>query len=139
MRSAELEGWVFALVERVRKREPVEDQRVELKREWPEHFKAARRIAAHANSARAESILWVIGIDEEVGLVGVSKEELANWWPQVQSNFDQLPPDLLLHLNVPVDDKTVVALLIDAERRPFVVKNPKPGEGIDREVPWRDG
>lgn len=139
MRAAEIESWVLGLIERTRRKEPVEDQRVELKREFPEPSKAARRIAAHVNSARAESIVWVIGIDEGGGLVGARNEEIANWWPRVQSQFDQLAPDLLLHLNVPVDDKTVVALLINAERRPLVVKNPKPGDAITFEVPWREG
>lgn len=140
MRAAELESWVLQIAQRVADGKPVEDQRVELKgATWPEPAKAARRIAAHANSARADFVLWIVGIDERTGVAGANDMELSTWWPQVQSQFDQLPPDLLLHLNVPIGDKVVVALLIDAERRPYVVKNPKAGEAIDREVPWREG
>ena len=61
-----------------------------------------------------QQIEWEL--DEESGsVVGAPPEELANWWPQVQKQFDQLAPDLVLQIVVPVDDKAVVALLIDAK------------------------
>lgn len=41
-------------------------------------------------------------------------------------------------MTVGVDGVTVVALLIDTERAPFVVKNSAGGH-IDHEVPWREG
>jgi hypothetical protein len=54
MRRAELEAWVLEVLERVEQGKPVEDSRVELKREWPDPERAARRIAGHANAARGE-------------------------------------------------------------------------------------
>lgn len=49
----------------------------------------------------------------------------------------------MIDLNVPVDGKTIVALLFETDRAPFVVKNPsygiERGESISLETPWRHG
>ncbi|MBE3115774.1 ATP-binding protein [Candidatus Bathyarchaeota archaeon] len=115
---------------------------MELKSEWIEPQKAARRIAGHANAARGESILWLIGVDEDKGVVGVQQEELANWLESIQSQFDGVMPSLV-DLNIPVEDKVIVALYIETDRAPFVVKNPSfgvdKGVFISSEVPWREG
>jgi hypothetical protein len=44
----------------------------------------------------------------------------------------------MLDLNIPVEDKTVVALYFETDRAPFVVKVPQ-GGAVEREVPWREG
>jgi len=139
MRPTEIESWALSIIDSVVKGQPVEDVRVELKSEWPaDEHEAARRIAAHANAAHGEPVLWLIGVDEKGRqVVGGEYSEVANWWPRVKSFFNELPPDLV-HLNVPYEEKTVAALLFDTERRPFVVKVPGGGH-IDLEVPWRDG
>jgi len=136
---SQLENWVLSVLDRVRAHRQTEDIRVEVKTNWPtEIAKAARRIAAHANAAMGEPILWIIGADEKSGLVtGAEQEELANWWPQIQSQFDGIAPDLM-DLVVPTESTTVVALLFDTTRAPFVVKNPDGGT-IQWEVPWREG
>ena len=136
--SSRLEEWVLSVVDRVRHKHPIEDARVELKAEWPDPVKAARRIAGHANASGGERILWVIGADEKKGAVGGAKqEELTEWWPRVQSLFDGLAPTLI-SLAVPAGGVTVVGLLFETERLPFVVRNPDGGT-IAFEVPWRDG
>ncbi len=139
MRSSEIESWALSIIGRALAGQPIEDVRVELKSEWPKDtYRAARRIAGHANAAHGESVLWLIGIDEKKQeVVGAGHVELANWWPQVQSFFAELPPDMT-PLNVPYDGRTVTALLFTTERRPFVIKVPGGGP-IDLEVPWRDG
>lgn len=104
---------------------------------WIDGHKAARRIAAHANAASGESILWIIGIDEKNGLTGIKPADFADWWAGVQSRFDGLPPSLV-ELILDVNGKAVVALLFETDRAPFLVKNPAGGE-ISREVPWREG
>lgn len=43
----------------------------------------------------------------------------------------------MIPLNIPVDGKTVLALLFETDRAPFVVKNPD-GKLPHREVPWRE-
>ena len=78
IRAHEIENWVLEIIEQVESGQPNEDYRVELKAEWPDAKKAARRIAGHANAAHGEPILWVIGVDEKKGAVGVNNEELAN-------------------------------------------------------------
>lgn len=70
MRSPEqVEAWVLSIVDRVRKKQRIEDDRVELKAEWPEIAKAARRVAGHANASGGDSVLWIIGLNEERGVV----------------------------------------------------------------------
>jgi hypothetical protein len=100
----------------------VEDALIELKANWPVPQKAARRIAGHANAARGEDILWIIGLDEATGVSPVDSTELANWWPQVQSHFDGESPTLT--------DFIVATSGVYGQ----------PGTGpVEREVPWREG
>jgi len=113
-----------------------------LKAAWPDPQKAARRIAGHANAARGAEILWLIGVDEARGVVGAQANEMATWFPQVEANFDGLAPahtDLI----VPTTGQSLVAVLFETERAPFVVKNPAYGQTgggpVELEVPWRDG
>jgi len=65
------------VIDCVKKGQPNEDFLVELKRDWIEKGKAARRIAGHANAARGENILWLIGVDEKQGVIGVNATDLA--------------------------------------------------------------
>lgn len=139
MRKQEIEFRVLNIIERVVKQQPIEDDTVELKAEWPhDHYRAARRIAGHANAARGEPILWLIGVDEKTGVTGVDFEELSTWFARVQSRFDAGMAPALQSLAVPFDGKTVVALLFETDRAPFVVKNPDGTGPISREVPWRE-
>ena len=65
MKQHQIEVWVLDIVEKVEDGQPVEDSRVEFKSDWIPPEKAARRIAGHANAARGENTLWVIGLDEK--------------------------------------------------------------------------
>ena len=142
MRAHEIENWTLDVIKQVESGHSNEDYRVELKSEWPDAKKAARRIAGHANAAHGEPILWLIGVDEEKGVVGVNNEELANWYAKVKAEFDGLEPQIMRDLNVPVAGITVVALLFDTDRAPYLVKNPAYGQPsggpVQLEVPWRE-
>ena len=127
------------VLERVASHQPIEDSKVEVKREWPTPQKVARRIAGHANAARGEPILWIVGADEKTGeVVGATFDELADWWSQVRSEFDARAPDLTT-INLSWNAKTVVALQFDTNRSPYVVRNPEYGKpqggAVEREVP----
>lgn len=125
------------VIDQVESGQPHEDSIVELKSEWPTDFyRAARRIAAHANAARGERILWIIGLDEKSGILGVDHLEMANWYEQVKSHFDEITPDMI-DQNVPVKGKTLVALLFATDNAPFVIKTR--GADDKLEVPWREG
>lgn len=143
MKKSELEAWVLNVIDRVEAGQPNEDARVELKREWPDPKRAARRIAGHANAAGGDLILWIVGVDQSEGVVVVNDLDVASWFSQVKAEFSELAPDLLLDLNVPVKAKTVVALLFETDRAPFIVKNPAFGSAggghVELEVPWREG
>lgn len=138
MRKSEIEAWVLQIVDQIETKSPSEDDRVELKADWIDPSKAARRIGAHANSAMGEPVLWIIGADEERGVVGASKRELSDWWDQVKSCFDEDVFPALTSLNVPVSSQTVVALYFETDRAPYVVKSRKGGIP-SRGVPWREG
>jgi hypothetical protein len=120
----------------------VEDSRVELKQQWPEIEKAARRIAGHANSCFGTEILWIIGLDEDSGVVGVQPDELADWWAQVSALFDGVVPSLT-DLVLQVGTASLVCLLFETDRPPYVVKNIAHGQQgggpVKWEVPWREG
>src|SRR4029077_7253709 len=54
-----------------------------------------------------------------------------------KSRFDEdFAPELLHHLNIPWKSKSVVALIFETDRAPYVVKNPSGGH-VTFEVPWR--
>lgn len=136
MRKTDIEFWALRIIDRVEKGQPVEDSRVELKADWIEPSKAARRIAGHANAAHGETILWLIGVDEKQGAKGVDYNNFADWFNVVKSQFDGLPPDSI-SINVPYQGITVVAVIFETDRAPYVVKNPS--GGIPQfEVPWRE-
>lgn len=143
MRLSDIEAWTHSIVEQVERRDPIEDSRIELKRTWPDDpSKAARRLAGHANAAYGEPILWIIGLDEDDGIVGAERKEMADWMSGVESQFDGLAPSIQ-DVVVPCESEVLVALLIDTERAPFVVKNPVAGQQgggpVALEVPWRAG
>ena len=143
MRTEQLEAWVLQLVDQASNGSKIEDSRVELKADWPEPQKAARRIAGHANAAGTDFILWVIGLDERQGVVAVTPTDLAEWLPKVEAWFERISPRLT-DLVIPTGPSiAVTALLFDVSRRPFVVRNPAagtPGGGpVSLEVPWREG
>lgn len=142
MDAAQAEAWTLDVVDRVQKGEPTEDTRVELKSEWIDPASAARRLGGHANAAAGEHLLWIFGLDEDRGVVGATKKELSNWWPQVQSCFDGFAPKLVHDLATRAQWETIVALQFDTDRAPYVVTNPrygrKGGGPVEREVPWRE-
>jgi hypothetical protein len=142
MRARDIEFWALNIIERVELKQRNEDTLVELKSEWIPPSKAARQIAGHANAARGEPILWLIGVDEKQGVRGADLQELADWWKQVEVEFDGVAPTMR-DINVPWKGHTVAALLFETERAPFVVRNPAHGKSgggsVQREVPWREG
>jgi len=140
MRNIQIETKVLEIVDQIREDRPIEDATVELKAEWPADIsKASRQLAGHANAARGEEILWIIGIDEKNREIpGANKVELANWIPQIESRFDDIAPNLSKDLLVPLETgKSVVALLFETDQAPYVVKYHKDLNFL--EVPWRQG
>jgi hypothetical protein len=133
-----LELWVHQVLDRVIAGQPVEDDRVELKAEWPDPKRAASRLAGHANASRGQQILWLIGVDEKQrAIVGTSANQLADWHAELARGFDDgLSPTLAVSLAIPRENTTVVALLFDTDRAPYVVQNPDGGQ-IGKWVPWR--
>lgn len=140
MNKNEIENWALRIIAQVRENQPNEDFRVELKTEWIDPVKAARLIAGQANAAHGEPVLWLIGVNQELGVVGARHRELAVWYEKVKAQFDGMPPEMI-DLNIPVEGQTVVALLFETDRAPFVIRNPLYGKrkgGVEYEVPWRE-
>jgi len=141
MQPSQIENWALQIIERVEAKQPIEDSRVELKSKWIDSQKGARRLAGHANAARGEPILWLIGVDEDEGVTGVEKEELSVWMNKVQTVFEGTSPSLQ-DIAISHNGKTVLALLFETDRAPFVIKVSEFGKmkGLpSHEVPWREG
>lgn len=142
MKPRDVEIWALNVLAQIDANTPYETALVELKADWPDVQKTARRIAGHANAARGNNILWLIGVDEKRGILGAPPNNLANWYSQVRAEFDHVAPDVT---DVAVDwnGKTVFALGFETDRAPYVAKNPKfnqqGGGSVRLEVPWRQG
>jgi hypothetical protein len=131
----EVELLAQGILDRVERGQPAEDDAlVELKRDWPTDLgDAARRVAAHANSARGTEILWLIGVDERArSVVGATGVDPAKWFDQLRSHFESNWAPGVQVVTVPRESVVVVALLFDTSGAPFVVK-----QGDRLEVPWR--
>ncbi len=139
---SQIEYWALQVIGRVENKQPVEDSRVELKAGFVDATRAARRIAGHLNAARGDDVLWLIGVDEERGVVGVHATEFAGWYNGVRACFDDLVlAPKVVDVAVSTRAGTVVALLFDGSRVPYVVRNTSFGKSAGAaqfEVPWRE-
>lgn len=117
----------------------IEDSRIECKRDWP-NVEKVRQLAAHANAAHGEPIIWIIGVDDKNRQVTGFDESIepSNWWTAFEKKFDQgVAPDLIHSVVVvPEDQPRVMALLFDTSRCPYVI-NLEPGGRVSKEVPIR--
>lgn len=140
MKPQEIELWAREIIESVLNCQPVEDSRIELKAQWIDPIKAAPRLGGHANAARGENILWLIGVDERnSSLTNIDATEKGDWYKSVEKCFDGFAPRLLVDVNFKVNGNVIVALYFDsATEAPYVVKNPK-GGFPEYSVPWREG
>jgi hypothetical protein len=141
MKPRQIEAWALRIIDSVAAKKPIEDSQVELKREWLEAKKAARRIAGHANASQSEPILWLIGIDEDTGVTGCDPAYFSKWYQQVCSEFEEIAP-AVIDVALPFADGIIcMALQFDTDRAPYVTKNPvagQPNSGpVSLEVPWR--
>jgi hypothetical protein len=139
MNDTDLEYRVITTADLVASGKPFEDSRTEIKREWPQdHYKAARQIAGLANAARGNHVVWIIGLDESLGVVGALDTEVSDWWGKVCASFASGFAPRLHSLIVPYESgKVLIGLSFDTSRAPFVVNTPT-GKLPHREVPWRE-
>ena len=137
----QIEALALEIVDNIKSGAHVEDSLVELKADWPEPQKAARRIAGQANASRGEGIYWIVGVDESKGVCKYTAKELSVWWSEVRSHFDGISPSLI-DVVVTTDDGPIQVLFFDVSASPFVVKNSAFGQmnagPVQREVPWRE-
>ena len=145
MTPLQLELRTIQIADQVLKKQPVEDTLIELKSEWPkETYEAARQLAGHANAARGEPIIWIIGLhDKSRQVTGADDQELSQWYAQMKSHHEAgRAPDMLMQRTVPYQGKTLVAMLFDTQSPPYLVKNPEfgrtKGVRISLEMPWRE-
>ena len=141
MRAIDIEARVLQIAERVEKAQPIEDDLVEVKAEWIDPRKMSRQIAGHANAARGEPILWIVGLCEKRGVVGAGNQEMSSWLREVESHLGGLAPSIR-HLHLRFRNVTLTALYIETDRAPFVWRNPAFGgtkTPIEYELPWREG
>jgi hypothetical protein len=143
VRPQQLEARVIGLVDLVLAGGRIEDDLVECKRQWPDpqQRSSSRQLAGHANKARGEPILWIIGLDENShALTQLDMVEVADWWAAVASRFDPPAPELEHHLIVHIGEgQAVTALRFLTDRSPYVILGGGESGSLEREVPIRDG
>ncbi|WP_371528682.1 hypothetical protein OG302_24155 [Streptomyces sp. NBC_01283] len=139
MRRQQLELITIRAVEHVLSGRTSEDSLIEFKATWPEVAKV-RQLAGHANGARGEEIIWIIGVDEKAHtLTNPERQDSAQWWAQMSKRFDGLVAPEMTDLVVPIGDSgAVTSLLFQTDRSPYVITVPS-GGAVEREVPIRDG
>jgi hypothetical protein len=137
LRRIQIEGRAQEAVEVVLAGDRVEDDLIECKSDWPDESKV-RQLAAHANAARGEPIIWLIGVHEnshEVPSLGILTQ--ADWWAVMSKRFDEVFPELL-HVTVHIDEgKTVIALAFATDQAPYVITMGADQGRVEREVPIR--
>lgn len=139
MRKQELETFARHFITQALAGRSVEDSGVELKALWIDAKKAARILAAHANAAGGDAVIWLMGIDEKGKKIdGVEANEMSNWINTLAKQFDGEPPVLTCHANIHYTEGTVVALYFETTGSPYVIKNSK-GGSPEFEVPYRRG
>lgn len=139
----EIEAWALRIIDRVASRQAVEDCRVELKADWIDPAGMARRIAALCNASGGADVLVIVGLDEDRGIMGVPATDSASQWSAVAACFDgPVPRETMVAVRAN-DTRSVMAILLESGRRPYVVRNAvfgRPGGGaVSLEVPWREG
>ncbi|WP_350269033.1 hypothetical protein AAFP32_10095 [Brevibacterium sp. CBA3109] len=137
MRAIDLETQVLAAVERIRKGEKTENDLIECKRAWPSNNKA-RQLAGSLNRAAGDAVIYVIGIDEKDGSIhDTSDTDILDWWSQIVGQFDQVPAEMVRHIDVPISNESVVGIAFSSDRAPYVVKTGSPKPSL--EIPIREG
>jgi hypothetical protein len=137
--SGELAQIVQRAAESADRGETYEDDRVELKSQWPEPFDMAQQIAAQANARSAQEFVWLIGIREKKGVVGTEHRDSAGWLPVLRKYFDEgILPKLARHENFDINSKTVVALVWDPSEPPYLINRNREGRKARPEVLWRE-
>ena len=139
LRRSQVEAEALQAVEAVLAGGRVEDARIECKADWPDENKA-RQLAGHANTARGEPIIWLVGVDEKNhSLTRPSPIDPADWWSRMSKRFDQAAPemfDVTVHLG---EGRTVTALAFMTDQVPYVVTAGGEEGRVEREVPVRAG
>ncbi|MBV9658926.1 MAG: hypothetical protein JO295_12520 [Verrucomicrobia bacterium] len=116
---------------------------------WPGPARvAARQLAAHANAARGRDLLWLIGI----GSGGAKKSDCDAWLAGLRSWFDGLMPRVVpVEMTLPTtpstsskrklrdrSDRPLIALHIETDRAPFVIRAGSGNAAVRLETPWLD-
>ena len=136
LRRIQIEARALQAVEAVLAGGRVEDDLIECKADWPDESKV-RQLAAHANAARGEPIIWLIGVDENSHHLTKCRDiDPADWWVVMSKRFDEVSPELL-HITLHVDEgSTVAALGFTTDQAPYVITTGAQGR-VEREVPIR--
>lgn len=143
-----LQGWAQEIIEKVAKKSLVEDDLIEFKREWIKPHKAARRIAAHANAARGQDILWLVGVDPDAAdpFFELRESKPDEWFAQIKGFFADGHFPGFRYFHVGWGDKVLYAIVFDTSEFPFLIslkrynQAEQKAEGVaENELPWREG
>src|ERR1700726_1800288 len=94
MLQVDAEAWAYRLIRDAEVKRHVEDDRAELKSNWPEARDVARQLAGHANTAGGDPILWLFGADQRSGVVAYQTRDMATWRSQLEAEFEGVAPGM---------------------------------------------
>jgi len=135
--NAQLTSRVIDLVATIVNGERIEDALVEAKADWIDPFHAARQLAAHANAALGEDVLWILGLKEGEGVKVLSEQEPAAWFAQVAAAFDG-PAPRVHDLKVDTPHGRVHALSFTTQEPPYVIAAKPAANQKAPEILWRE-
>jgi hypothetical protein len=125
-------------------RQALTEARAQVHLGLPPAAKAGRELAAQANTARGQALLWLIR--EKAAPKGrkpgspLSRAALETWLDELRASFEGIPPQIeFLDLAGP-DGERLAALHIETDRAPFVVFQARAAKGKERqtEVLWQE-
>jgi hypothetical protein len=117
-----VEARVQDVVRRIRGGEHPEDDLIDCKYGLPEGHAAARRIGAQLNASYGEPVLWIEGIDAKSGITKAVRDDLQEWWGQVEPCFEP-PAPALNSLLIAIEDFRLRALQFSPTALPCLVRN----------------
>jgi hypothetical protein len=121
----------------------LEDDTFEAKARLPDFEATALQLGGHANAARGEPIIWILGLDEKRHrTVTVQDLDFADFTQRLEARFDGgQAPGLLYGRRIDAgttSSEMVIAMAFDTSWAPYVVKRAEGGDWAFV-VPWRYG
>lgn len=124
-------------------RKALADERAMLWAGLPPAAKAARELAGQANTARGQTLLWLLRGKSKTKSkpAPIPRAELEAWLQELRQTFEGIPPQIEVLEVVSSAGEPVIAMHVETDRAPFVIYTTtarKPGAERATEVLWQE-